>query len=374
MTEAPLFDGINIIKGYFTNKYEDGHIIPCLNSFQNLHNRVHSGMEIERVGIINVTGSKQDIANWIGDPQFIPTNHKSIFAVNVGDHWASMVIHNLPEGMRVQYNDSARLQMPPVLREALRDLGIDDLIDYKSAMGPGGNNCGRNIFVNLYQMVENPYADRLFAPGIQDPEHNKICRITHVLFSSDYFLRIKDKVEATTLLDIFSKLHAQVTQGQLEGNFKTLCSYLAQKDSKLLNDCQGAISQVRFRDASGQADEICLSQLEKLAKASQITTHHEDLGGGTEEVKEGEHKPILQKHNLGNDYEMNVCQGGKTFLTLKGEKCKLIREKTTEGMKGEIYENPANHEEIGVLWVSGEPSLSEVEALGYILVGHDITA
>jgi len=328
--EEKIYD---IFDDNFTKMYGSHQIQLALENFQYIHNLVYPNNPIDHVNIICTferegTNLKEYLKESI--ISHLPAEgHKSIFAVNTQDHWTSLAIHNFPESIRVQYNDSANKEMPGVLQEVMDELGMSrNLKDYKSPMGGGESNCGRDMFFNLHQMVYQPNAESLDSPQIQNPEHHKMFRVFHVLFSSSLLRAVYNPEEAKILLNIFTTVHGARNLEEFEGNLKALYSYQMdqsnkdENDNQLLNACSEAMPQIKDHGGDSVADGICMSLIEQLKQASQPSTipstsiYPKDSGGGAEESKDSELK-LVKDHHIEDLGVIAIYSNGSCHLWTK---------------------------------------------------------
>ncbi|AVP87557.1 hypothetical protein phytr_6160 [Candidatus Phycorickettsia trachydisci] len=391
----------NILNNDCKEQYTQANMMLVLKNVQNAYNLINPD-EIDDVSIINAFDQEGvNLEEHLRDSilhQLPEVGHKSIFAVNTGGSWAAMVLCSTEDKVNVKYNHSGGGQMPETLNKVLSSLDIE-IKNYQCKIEGGHDACGLKTIGQISEMIKDPYKDNLSSSPFHEHHHNVLIRIFDVLFSSSILLNM-NPVEASIFLEMFYERHSTRDMEKLEANVKALYSYLESQQKNLekqqelnknkidenllivndlLNACKQKMPQITDHKSDSYVDQMCKVLLEQLKVASQssettkISVHQEDSGGGTEESKKGDLKSILiKKYNLGEGYEMELYQDGKTSLRLNGEMCNFIEEKVAEQIKGQVYENPHTHEKAGVLWMDGEPELvDDIETLGLIVVGHD---
>lgn len=407
MPEEKLFD---IFEEDFTKKYGSHQVLLCLKNLQHIYNTLYPHSLIEHANIMNAfeqegTDLKQQIIDSILHQLPKKVGSMSVLAVNVGDHWTSMVLYRSEDMIHVRYSDSSGTEMPSILNTVLRSELIAkaflatpdhlDIKDYRCKVDGGHDSCGSKTIEQIAKMIENPHLDQLESQPIRDYFHNKLIRAFDVLFASSFVQNIQTDMEKEILLNMFyvrcNIKSIEVFDGNVsfidfnaknliavfDGTVKTLYAYLLShpyKDEELLKSCIDKVPHIADHRGDIIADQICQALLRKFEEVSQHlkvpntpARHGEAAGGGSEEHKESIKEPQFKKYNLDDGAELQVYND-RIFLFINGKKHDLLFEEDREGMKCQTFKALDNDTCIGVLWVGDKPELIPIEELGYEMV------
>lgn len=377
----------------FTRAYGGNTMILRLNNLKHLHN-LASPHKIEHATLLytishpeipEISNLKQYFIDALINHMPMSNGNFSIFAVNVGDHWAALVAWNYADMVRARFSDSAGTEMPKILREAWssqevarifcwdKDLQID-IRDYKAQTSGGPNACGLLTIKQITEILEDPNKDALSKKSVSHPD---LVRFWDTLFTSDLLQQFEDKEEAKILLQMDSTMYqSESSREQMVGSIQALYHHLNQDyksdtAEELLEHCRKLLPE--GPDGLNESGQGLLLQLKKIPshlKEPSTHTYSEAAGGGgSEEFKDSTQKPQLLKYNLEDGYEINIYQDKAPYLVSPdGKKYLIISEEKTEEIIGQIFTNPDSQTRIGVLWISGEPHLAQPEEIGYVMV------